>query len=57
MKKLALIACMLPGMSLAHGAHPPVAPEMHDSLHVMPWLGLVAVVLAAVLLYKEGRGS
>ena len=48
MKRLALIATTLPGMSLAHGAHAPVPEAVHGLAHVELWAALAIIAIAGV---------
>ena len=51
MKKLALVAAGLPGMSLAHGAHAPVPEAAHVAAHSGVWAGVALIVVVGVALW------
>lgn len=51
MKKLATFLTVLPGISFAHGGHPPLPEATHSLTHLDPVLGfgLICVVVGVVL--------
>lgn len=51
MKKLATFLTVLPGISFAHGGHPPLPEAAHSLTHLGPVLGfgLICVVVGVVL--------
>ena len=53
MKRLLILACMMPGTVLAHGAHPPVPEAVHDASHIGPVAGLVLIAIVGGLALRQ----
>ncbi|WP_238365334.1 hypothetical protein [Mesobacterium pallidum] len=49
MKRIATLIALVPASAMAHGAHAPVPAVAHNTVHVLPLLGLAVIVAAAAL--------